>query len=104
MGLGRLPGGSEVRAGVRRTSSETRVACGIIGHVVGAQCQLWFKSCLSCSLRPVTLAEFLNLTKSWFPSLNNGDITFHDDIPRLVLRLIKDKYFGKRKSIPYMRR
>lgn len=30
------------------------------------------------------------LKASKFPSLNNGDITFHDNIPRLVLRLIKD--------------
>ena len=69
VGLGRLPGGGEVRAGVRRMSSETRVTRGTLGHLVGLQCQVWFKYCLNCFLSPVTLAKFLNLTESWFPPL-----------------------------------
>lgn len=64
--MGRLPGGGEVRAGVKRTSSETRLAHGDRRSLVSLQCKLWFKSCLSCFLSLVTFAKFLSLLSLCF--------------------------------------
>jgi hypothetical protein len=53
----------------RRTSSETRMHMGTLGHLEGLQCKLCFKACLTCLLNPKTLGKFLNSTESLFPPL-----------------------------------